>query len=926
MATWVRTGSTLTGSANSDVTGTIELGNGTAPADFDPDAVNSVRIQFTEEYASGTFDNDTFSAHQAADLTLDGAGSVLASVDATDQTINDSADTFPVDLTDSTIPTGFTTAQWEGAELNPGDASGVWVTFDQNMGPDGVAVRVTSITVTIDYTPSAADQTLTGTLYNPGSTYPVGVVSIPVVVEQAAYRFRHATGKSETGEEWRAAVDTAIAMEDAGHPFRLRLLLQVSGSDLPATTDIKLQYRLNTGAWTDVTTGSSVVRPTTSGGAPDKGATTQQLGSGTFTAGEIVAGTEAVAEDIGVTAGQETELEWVLTLIGAGITATDTIEFRTQYDTGSGYVTADTVTVTPTITVTAPDMTQDGFRWRNDDGDETSATWRAALNTDITPDGSVETFRLRWSILNSGGGSSDFDDWEIHVSKNGGGYAAIGSGDWEFVASPNVADAEVTTQQISSGKFRVGEIREAAGLVSWTNWGHSDVARMELEGVFAPKAALTAGDVYDFRVYRNGVALDAYTQTPRVTVSAGNQTLTGTLYNPAAVYPVGTVTPGGITVTGTLYNPAAVYPAGTVTPGPVTVTGSLYNPTAVYPAGTVTPSVTLTGTLYNPASTYPAGIVTPGSVTVTGSLYTAGSVYPVGTATAGATNLTGTLYTSTAVYPTGTVTPGAVTVTGTLYSPAATYPDGVVSPGSVTLNGTLYNPAAVYPTGTAQTGAVTVNGTLYNPTSVYPVGTVTAGSVELTGSLYSPGSSYPDGTATAGASILTGTLHNPASTYPTGAVTPGPVTVTGTLYSPAAVYPAGAVTVDSGNQTLTGTLYNPAAVYPAGTVTPGGITVTGALYNPTAVYPDGTVTSTVALTGTLYTSTSTYPTGTVTPGPVTLNGTLYNPVSVYLSGRVTTDGAWWTPNPIPHTPNPTPYTPDPVGYVKVTRTTPAPWN
>ena len=95
MATWVRTGNTLTGAADAVVTGTIELGNATAPADFDPDGVTSVRIQFTEEYASGTFDDDVYTANQWGLLTLDGAGATLADTgDQTNQTINDAADSF----------------------------------------------------------------------------------------------------------------------------------------------------------------------------------------------------------------------------------------------------------------------------------------------------------------------------------------------------------------------------------------------------------------------------------------------------------------------------------------------------------------------------------------------------------------------------------------------------------------------------------------------------------------------------------------------------------------------------------------------------------------------------------------------------------------------------------------------------------------
>lgn len=157
MATWVRT---LTGvvpqATDGDVTGTIELDNATAPGDFDPDAVNSVRFQSTTQRQAGTWDDDSHTVWNEIQLTLNGNGSVLASVNGANDTLQSGTDSVSEDATDSSIPTGFTTAQWEGAEVNPGPTNTVWTTFNQNMMPDGVTVRVNVMTVTIDYTPGAA--------------------------------------------------------------------------------------------------------------------------------------------------------------------------------------------------------------------------------------------------------------------------------------------------------------------------------------------------------------------------------------------------------------------------------------------------------------------------------------------------------------------------------------------------------------------------------------------------------------------------------------------------------------------------------------------------------------------------------------------------------------------------------------------------
>src|SRR5947207_4844288 len=47
--------------------------------------------------------------------------------------------------------------------------------------------------------------------------------------------------------------------------------------------------------------------------------------------------------------------------------------------------------------------TQANWRWRNDDGTETSATWKATQNTPITLASNNEVFRLRLEIYNNTG-------------------------------------------------------------------------------------------------------------------------------------------------------------------------------------------------------------------------------------------------------------------------------------------------------------------------------------------------------------------------------------------------------------------------------------------------------------------------------------------------------------------------------------------
>ena len=153
MATWVRTLSTTPNATDLPLSGTVEITD-TAPADFDPDAVNSVRFQMTCSINTGTFvAPESQTVHNHALLTLDGIGTTVAdSGDQTDDNLDDGTSSVSMDATDSTIATGFTTVQWEAMELNEGQTD--WTTYNQDMGKDGVNILFSAVTITIDYTPA----------------------------------------------------------------------------------------------------------------------------------------------------------------------------------------------------------------------------------------------------------------------------------------------------------------------------------------------------------------------------------------------------------------------------------------------------------------------------------------------------------------------------------------------------------------------------------------------------------------------------------------------------------------------------------------------------------------------------------------------------------------------------------------------------
>lgn len=150
--------------------------------------------------------------------------------------------------------------------------------------------------------------------------------------------------------------------------------------------------------------------------------------------------------------------------------------------------------------------TQGVWRWRNDDGDEKTATWRAPENTPIMISSVDSVLRLRIEMYNNGsGGFLDgvlFEDssdeagarWDtIKLQANTNAFVLAGT-------SPNVTDLEPTTAQLGGqiypfvpGKVIVATERLPAQTLPTGR-------RTEFEYVFKPSANIKPGVTYYFRL------------------------------------------------------------------------------------------------------------------------------------------------------------------------------------------------------------------------------------------------------------------------------------------------------------------------------------------------------------------------------------------------------------------------------------------
>lgn len=172
---------------------------------------------------------------------------------------------------------------------------------------------------------------------------------------------------------------------------------------------------------------------------------------------------------------------------------------------------------------------QTAFRFRNDDGTETSATWQAAANTTITQMTGT-TFRLRLVVQETAGGSLNNNSWQLQRRIN----PVVGViGEWvnvdtasaavRGVTSPNVADGTPTTDLLAegTGAFATADVSaDGYADVNKTSFAGND--HTEVEFILRLDAAdLDDGDAIEFRVIIDGsTLLDAYTQIATLTVAA----------------------------------------------------------------------------------------------------------------------------------------------------------------------------------------------------------------------------------------------------------------------------------------------------------------------------------------------------------------------------------------------------------------------
>ncbi len=239
--------------------------------------------------------------------------------------------------------------------------------------------------------------------------------------------------------------------------------------------------------------------------------------------------------------------------------------------------------ITTKATASTPALDKLHYRWRNDDGSESSATWAVATNTALTTGVYVgDRRRLRFMLSNTGGSSATSYTYLLEQASTTGASCSSGwisvpateTSGTHFVMdlSDNVVNSSVTTDNTNisnpSGKsFTAGYFMSSGNQTP----AHTLTSSQFTEHEYSLRSTsnVTVGTRYCFRLTNaSSITNFTYTQQPQIIVSAiaGRPQIGGAgVEGSGSGSPQGGGTPGG--GGGTEPPPSPPPPQGGGTPG-----------------------------------------------------------------------------------------------------------------------------------------------------------------------------------------------------------------------------------------------------------------------------------------------------------------------------------------------------------------------
>ncbi len=180
--------------------------------------------------------------------------------------------------------------------------------------------------------------------------------------------------------------------------------------------------------------------------------------------------------------------------------------------------------------------TQAHFRWRNDDGSESTATWAASQDAQLINVSPWTVQRVRFLVSNEGWTRGAAPAFTLEVAKtatcSAGSYTTVPtdySGHWHIATSTNITDAEATTN-IASGltdenvTFVAGQVKDTGNTTATVTLESDKFTEIEFSVLATGNA--TADPPYCFRVTNSGATSGTgygfvYSQYATADISSG---------------------------------------------------------------------------------------------------------------------------------------------------------------------------------------------------------------------------------------------------------------------------------------------------------------------------------------------------------------------------------------------------------------------
>lgn len=215
-----------------------------------------------------------------------------------------------------------------------------------------------------------------------------------------------------------------------------------------------------------------------------------------------------------------------------GVVGDTTENGRVEFQRGVPSIVWDTTEQPPVIT-------QLHYRWREDNGSESAASYAANEDTSLTDNVfSGDRRRLRTLISNTGSGSASNITYRLeHASTTCTSWLAVpttstlSSEHWLMDLSSNVADAAATTDSSGlsnpAGTFVAGQVKTSGNQTTAHTLTGSNTQFTELEYSIKSTGNVTTGITYCFRLTNAGSTTNfSYSVQPQITIS-GRQRPTG---------------------------------------------------------------------------------------------------------------------------------------------------------------------------------------------------------------------------------------------------------------------------------------------------------------------------------------------------------------------------------------------------------------